>query len=321
MTLRYAELFSGASTIESANNLAPLRTPLNIVSGDAQINLIAAINGQDGAAGIEVTLVFTGACTVKHGQTAAGNFKSIRLAGGLDYVSAANSSLRLVYDGTQWQEVSRNKNYVVTNALGAVMDKTSGTGIQVDLSAPTFGWRDLEGPIRIRTTGPTAPAMATYIGGLSQVQFSVNDEEHVEFHMPHDWVPGSDLFIHAHWSHNATTVTGGTVTWGFEASYSKGHNRGAFITPVTTSVQGTASTTRYQHIISEVQLSASSPSASQINTGVLEVDGLILVRVYLSANNITVSGGGVPEPFLHFVDIHYQSSNLGTKQRAPDFYT
>ena len=74
-------------------------------------------------------------------------------------------------------------------------------------------------------------------------------------------------------------------------------------------------------MIAEIQLSAASPTASQIDTDDLEVDGLILCRTYLSANNITVSGGGVPDPFLHFVDIHYQSTGIPTKNKAPNFYS
>ena len=38
-------------------------------------------------------------------------------------------------------------------------------------------------------------------------------------------------------------------------------------------------------------------------------------------NNIT-SGGAVPDIFVHYVDIHYQTSGLiGTKAKAPDFYS
>jgi len=45
------------------------------------------------------------------------------------------------------------------------------------------------------------------------------------------------------------------------------------------------------------------------------------MRLYLSANNITVASGSVPAPFLLEADIHYQSTNIGTKQKAPNFYT
>jgi hypothetical protein len=210
-----------------------------------------------------------------------------------------------------------------------VLPKTSGKGIKVDTASPSFGWHDMLGPISIRGVGATDPSYNIYQGGLRGYQFDVNEEAFVEFHIPHDYLPGSDLYIHAHWSVKQTTtagvatnaVTGGSVTWGFEVSYAKGHNQAAFITPITTTIAQNGSTTQFQHMIAEVQLSAASPSGSQIDSDNIEVDGLVLVRVYLSANDLTVSAGSKPAPFLHMVDIHYQSTNSTTKNKAPNFYT
>jgi hypothetical protein len=99
-------------------------------------------------------------------------------------------------------------------------------------------------------------------------------------------------------------------------------NQAAFIAPITTTVvSGTTAATLYQHYITEVQLSAASPSASQLDSDDLEVDGLILVRAYFSANDITVVSGQKPAPFLHFVDVHYQSTGIGTKNKAPSFWS
>ena len=83
---------------------------------------------------------------------------------------------------------------------------------------------------------------------------------------------------------------------------------------------GTASTTQYQHILSETQYSASAPAGLQLDTDDLEVDGVILVRLEMTTNNIT-SSGAVPDPFIHYVDVHYQSTGIATKAKAPDFYT
>ncbi len=202
-----------------------------------------------------------------------------------------------------------------------IIDKTQGDGIKVDFDAPTYAWQDLLGEITVRGIGANDPAWSVYRGGIRQYQFGAADEVWLNFHIPHDYVPGSDIYIHAHWSHIVTTVTGGSVTWGFEVSYSKGHNQAAFSAPITVTLAQNASTGQYQHLIAEIQLSAASPSVSQLDSDIIEVDGLILVRAYLSANNMTVSGGLVPDPFLHYVDIHYQSTGIGTKQKAPDFWT
>ena len=202
-----------------------------------------------------------------------------------------------------------------------IVPKTSGVGIKVDTASPTFGWADLLGQVHARGTGATDPSWATYQVGIKQFQFSVNDEIWNEFHIPHDYLPGSNIYIHAHWSHNATTVTGGTVTWGFEFTYAKGHNQAAFFTPITPTKSGNASTVQYRHMIHEIAISSASPGALEMNTSLLEVDGLILVRTYLSANNMTVSSGLAPEPFLHYVDLHYQTTNIGTKNKIPNFYS
>lgn len=199
-----------------------------------------------------------------------------------------------------------------------VLPKDGGYGIKVDTSSAGFPWHDMIGNVSIRGIGGKDPAYNVYRGGIRGYQFSVNDEVFIEFHIPHDYAPGTDLYLHFHWSNKDSRVTGGTVTWGAEVSYAKGHDQAAFSSPITATVVGTASDTQYQHIITEFQLSAASPSATQLDSDIIEVDGLILMRAYLSANNLT---GFADEPFLHFVDIHYQSTNIGTKQKAPPFWT
>ncbi len=90
---------------------------------------------------------------------------------------------------------------------------------------------------------------------------------------------------------------------------------------VGTIVSATVTSNQYSHDITEGQFSISGASGTQIDTDDLEPDGVIKITLELSANNITVSGGGVPDPFIHYVDIHYQTSGLiGTKDKVPDFY-
>ena len=211
-----------------------------------------------------------------------------------------------------------------------VLPKTSGVGVKVDTTSPTFGWRDLLGEITIRGSGGTDPSFLTYGGSnIRAFFFAVNDEVFLAFHIPHDYVPSSDIHLHFHWSQDAKTaagaatnpVTGGSVTWGYEITYAKGHQQAAFSAAVTGTVAQNANTTKDYHHIAEVQVSAASPSASQIASGGLEPDGVILCRVYLSANNMTVSAGAVPAPVLHYCDVHYQSTNMATKQKAPNFYS
>jgi len=202
-----------------------------------------------------------------------------------------------------------------------VLRKAAGTGIKVDLVAPTFGFADILGDQFSKNTGATKPTLTAYNGAVNGWLFAAGDEAYITYHIPHDYVPGTAIFLHAHWSHISTLVTGGTVTFKATSIYAKGFNQGAFTgTPATGTFTGTASTTQYQHILSEVQYSASSPSGLEVDTDLLEPDGVIELAFEVDANDIT-STGAVPDIFVHYVDLHYQSTGIiGTKAKAPDFY-
>ena len=288
------------------------------------------------------------------------------------------------------------------DATGLVIAKGSGKGIRVDVDSPTFGWADLIGTVHTRTTGNAQPAQAAYQGGIYQFSFGTAGgvtEVVNEFHMPHDYVPGTDMFIHAHWSTIAAPT--GNVNWLFEAAYAKGYSGGAFEgTPAASAATNVtqvtaASVAAFKHEISEVHFSAPGglinlPNTVSItasagtltsatdcftagdigrtiriagagtagavhdttisafattksvtvannavttvtsvagalsyrvmNTGLLETDGLILVRTYRDSAR---AGGPLDvAPFLHCVDIHYQTNGMiGTKTRNTPFYT
>lgn len=228
--------------------------------------------------------------------------------------------MALVYRATKGAPLSHaemdNNFYELQNS--PVFPKTKGVGIKVDLDVPTFGWRDITGIVDTRGTNANDPTPIAFNGNIRHYQFAVNNEVHTEFHIPHDYVPNSDLYIHAHWAHNSAAVTSGSVTWSFEVSYAKGHNQASFSTPTDTiSVTQAASTSQRQHMIAETQLSSAGGVGGLLNTANIETDGIIDLRCYLSAN--TMNGGVLP--FLLFIDLHYQSNNLATKQKAPDFWT
>jgi hypothetical protein len=58
-------------------------------------------------------------------------------------------------------------------------------------------------------------------------------------------------------------------------------------------------------------------SATLTDRDEIEVDGLILCTVKLTSLP-TIGGGG--KLFIHTCDIHYQSTNMATKGKAPEFY-
>jgi len=208
------------------------------------------------------------------------------------------------------------------DGVDMMVPKTQNTGIRTDsLGTPSFSWRDVTVPLRIDEVGSGKPSWATYRGSYRQLRFVVNDQGFFTFHLPHEYVVESVVYIHAHWSHTSTLVTGGSVTWGFELSAALSHDRGPFSVPVTILAVQNAPTVQYQHMIAEVPCSAVGGAGGVLDQSLIEPDSLILGRVFLSANNMTVSGGGVPDPFLHEVDLHMQTTAIGTKQKAPPFWT
>lgn len=216
-----------------------------------------------------------------------------------------------------------DQNFIdLRDGVNLQVPKTQGKGIMIGPNGTeTWGWRDLTAELHIHDADPDAPAATVYRAGIKQHLFQVNDSAQVSFHLPHDYAMGTNIYIHSHWSHNATNVTGGHVTWGFELIYGKGHNQGTFGLPVDIVEQQDASTIQYQHMICEALASTPGGDTNLLDTNQLEVDALIFGRVYLVANNLTISGGGVPDVFLHTVDIHYQSTGVGTKNKAPSFWS
>lgn len=204
---------------------------------------------------------------------------------------------------------------------GKVFPKTKGIGIKIDTDDPDWGWNDITGSLFADPNLPDAAEFAIYRNNIRAYQFDENDATCACFHMPHDYAMGTEIYIHVHWSHASALVTGGSVTWSFEIMYAKGHNQAPFPAPIVVSVQDNISLTQYQHQIAEGVASTPGGSPVLLDTNELEVDGIIQSRLLLDSNDITVSSGDVPKPYAHFVDIHYQSTGLPTKNRLPDFWT
>ena len=167
---------------------------------------------------------------------------------------------------------------------------------------------------------------ATYNGEISGVRFSNGDKEEHVYHIPHDYVLGTDIHLHVHWSQISETNTGGTLLFKYFAVYAKGHNQASGSqfgsTPITDSfTSADAGTKQYQHQLTEITISAATATAALFDRDDIEPDGVIKLTLEMDTNNLTDSGS-VTAPFIDFVDIHYQTTGLiGTKSRTPDFYT
>jgi hypothetical protein len=214
------------------------------------------------------------------------------------------------------------RDYVNTDGAGSILvPKTSGIGIKVDYDEPTFGWRDIIGSVQPKATGAGSPARAIYRGNIGDYAFAHNDVCDFIFHIPHDYVPGTDIYFHIHWSHTDAVSITGDATFTIYHQYSKGHNQAVFpaektltITHATTDL---ATTPQYRHRIDEAAISGSAATSAVMDRSLIEVDGLLGATLKLTS---IPTFGGSGKLFIHTCDIHYQSTNIATKGKAPDFY-
>jgi hypothetical protein len=107
-------------------------------------------------------------------------------------------------------------------------------------------------------------------------------------------------------------------------AYAKGHGQEVFPVEVnrtlTVSTPDIATIPRWGHRTDETQISAASPAASQFDSDLIEPDGLLLVHFDVTTIP-TITGGSPNEPAVLTLDLHYQSTGIGTKQKSPDFWT
>jgi hypothetical protein len=217
---------------------------------------------------------------------------------------------------------------------GIVVPKGSGAGIKIDptLASPDFGWKDLIGQINPHVGGGTAPASSLIRGTATHIRawsFTANQViDDVTFHMPHDYVPGTDIFAHIHWTHSGTSISGNLVM-DWYVTYCKGYNQASQTFAAEKNITQTIPTAnvaaypQYGHFIEEFQLSSSTPDATHIDRALLEVDGLL--KIGMVATTVpTINGapgGSVNAPFILMVDLHYQATGVATKGRNyPNFY-
>ena len=173
-----------------------------------------------------------------------------------------------------------------------------------------FGWNDITADIITRGVGATDPVW-TQIGStpFSAYAFAVNDVCWMTYHIPHDIVPNSQLFFHAHWLTDGTDAN--IVKWQWEHCYAKGFNQAAFnvASATTVTTEEAASGTAYQHMVTE--------TVGQTIAGLSEPDGLVMVKITRLTNGGSENADGI---FLLTADVHYQSTGQATYGKAPDFY-
>jgi hypothetical protein len=201
-----------------------------------------------------------------------------------------------------------------------IVANSASSGIKVNINNPVYGWRDIIGNVQPKAIGVGSPARTLYRGAIYDYAFVQNDQCDFVFHIPHDYVPGSDLFYHVHWSHNGTQISG-LAEFTISHMYAKGHNQEEFSIERTIVIShdtiNVSTTPRYRHFIDEIAISGQVANSNVFASNTVEVDGLLICTLHLSSHP-TITGGSL---FIHTCDIHYQSTNMATLGKAPNFYT
>ena len=305
-----------AATVASITTLSA--TTANITN----VTLASALSVGNGGTGLGTL----GAANTLLGVNAAGNANEYKtLSGTANQVTVSHTATAVTLALPQNIHTAASPTFTSVNITDTlIINKASGKGIKVDTAVPTFPWSAILGRLAVDAAAANAPTMGAFIGAnVRRWTFSAGDTTDFEFMIPHDYVPNSDIFVRVHWSHNGTAISGSFVGT-FNYTYAKAHNQAIFaaekVVSCTYSAVDIATTPRYRHRIEDVAMSIPGGSATLIDTALLEPDGVIGMS-YAQTTIPTITGGVSTEPFVLMVNIMYQSTGIGTKQKAPPFYT
>lgn len=201
---------------------------------------------------------------------------------------------------------------VLRQDKGSELDFTELDGNISTLDSRTkLGWRDNIVQM-VPRGGVTEPPLIQFRDGIYLMAFSQFDnmEAFGHFHIDHDYSLGTALYPHIHWTVNSSSV--GTVRWGFEYSFAKGHQQAAFGPTTTIYVEQTTDGTAYKHYVAEVSDADAIPG-----TGI-EPDTIIMCRVFRDAISTADNYDGAA--FGICLDLHYQADKLTTINKRPNFY-
>jgi len=307
-TLSATSATIGTANVTSATiGSATLSSALGATSGGTGLNALGAANSILGA-------------------NAAGNANEYKtLSGTANQVTVTHTVAGVTLSTPQSIATVSAPTFAGMNLTDSlVINKASGKGIKVDTTSPTYPWAAIPGQLAIDAAGTNAPTQAAFIGGsVRRWAFSAGDKADFEFPIPHDYAPGTDIFVRVHWAHNGTTTVGSFIGT-FVYTYAKAHNQAIFAAEKTVSCTyatvNIATTPRYQHRIEDTALSSAGGSASLLDNALLEPDGVIGMN-YTQTTIPTITGGSPNEPFVLLVNIMYQSTGIGTKQKEIPFYT
>lgn len=201
--------------------------------------------------------------------------------------------------------------------MSKMIDRRDGAGTDDrGLMLYALGWKDnLSSFNSAKTAGANVPAWSLIRNGLYAYEFvaTLLKEVWLNFHIGHDYAPGTDLYPHVHFV-PLTDEVEGVVRWGVEYSYAD-RDTGEF--PATTTVyieQTVAANSQYLHIVCEV----SDADAISGDGEVINPDGVVMCRIFRDGAHVNDTYAGSVAGI--FADLHYQSDRDATISKAAPFY-
>jgi hypothetical protein len=182
-----------------------------------------------------------------------------------------------------------------------------------------MGWRDIIGDVSSKHAGLTSPLLHNLNGAFRGWFYNPGNRADITYHIPHDYVLGTDIFIHVHWTHNGVYANGNFEV-SHNLSYAKGHNQMAFGTEVHILQEIECDNVpALTHRIDEIQISGKQV-LELLDTDKIEPDGIITNSMVV--NETPNIERGVPNaPMIICVDVHYQSNDKSTPNKEPNFYS
>lgn len=142
-------------------------------------------------------------------------------------------------------------------------------------------------------------------------RFSTSDAVWFCYHIPHDIVPDFPIHFHAHWTTNGTSTN--RVTWEWSYMYAKGFDQGNFdVSGTIVKASQQAAGSAWRHMVTETE--------AVTIAGLSEPDGLIYCRLRRISNETSPIANNGDAVYLLTADVHYQSTDASTINRAPNFY-
>lgn len=187
---------------------------------------------------------------------------------------------------------------VGVNRRGVESEPTLATTAATDesITPQDARWDDSQFPAIELRVGGTAPTFAAFRDGIYALFFATGEEAHGSLQLTHQYITGSTLRPHIHFSFVTSPTAADTVIWGLEYSICSVNGVFGASTTVTTTYTA-AGSEAFKHCV------ASFGDLAGTN---LRESAIMVFRVFRSG------GTSAQEPALLSFDVHYQKGNFGT---------